>query len=182
MNIFFFTCLHPESYSRVARMNTFLIIGIMESKDIDPRLIKLGARLRQLRIQRGETMSIYEKISRDYNVRLKQSHYSKIERGLASPPLRTLFALADYFEVEIVSLFETQNKKGEQYPQYLLQKPDLIAILEQFGSNLGIEKAAKYLKKMVHIFSEFSQDIDTVQHKGKVFRAASKRDKNDSSS
>ena len=154
----------------------------MGNRDIDPRLIKLGARLRQLRTQRGETMDIYEKISRDYNIRLKQSYYSKIERGLASPPLRTLYALADYFEIDFASLFDTQNEESQKYPQYLLQKPELIALLEQFGANMGVEKAAKYLKKIIQLLSEFSQDVDTVQPKSQVFRAASKKNKNDSTS
>ena len=68
------------------------------------RLDLLGNRLRTLRRARGLSLRLADQVRARYDVKLDPSYLSRVERGRAALPLRTLCALADYFAVEPAAL------------------------------------------------------------------------------
>ncbi|MCB1308443.1 MAG: helix-turn-helix transcriptional regulator [Leptospiraceae bacterium] len=66
----------------------------------EKQLKEIGQRLRAVRKARGLPMRIAATIRERYGVKLDQSYLSRMERGESEVPLRTLFALADFFEVD----------------------------------------------------------------------------------
>ena len=76
------------------------------------RLDLMGRRLRALRRARGLSMRMADQVRNRYGVRLDPSYLSRVERGRAALPMRTLFALADYFGVEPTALFSAEESPG----------------------------------------------------------------------
>ncbi len=85
----------------------------MAETEYEARLLLLGRRLRALRRSRGLSMRMADEVRLRFGVRLDPSHLSRVERGRTGLPLRTLFALAAYFEVDPARLIEPEEK-GEQ--------------------------------------------------------------------
>ncbi len=148
----------------------------MHEEKMRSMLRYMGSRLRNLRAKQGETMAIHEKISKKYNIRLKQSYYSKLERGLVSPPLRTLYALADYFDVNINSLLDPSFlDQGNHSLQVLLQRTELINLMEEFTKLLDVDKAEYYLTSTLRKYIELLKEEKTRKKYGDIFKAAKKR-------
>lgn len=70
----------------------------------EERLALLGERLRRLRKARGKSMRAADEVRVRYGVKLDASYLSRAERGRIALPLRTLFALADFYGVEASTL------------------------------------------------------------------------------
>ncbi len=130
----------------------------MVKQNPDPRIKRIGMRLRQLRREHGESMAIHSKIAKKYNIRMKQSHYSKIERGVAAPPLRTLFAIADYFGVSILDFFDPPEAERDSKLHYILHNPPLHSLLLELEERSGPQKAAQYLKLLISMLLEMLQE------------------------
>ena len=121
----------------------------------DPILLKIGTRLRYLRKKKGETMAIHKKISKLYKVSLSQSSYSKIERGELSIPLPTLYALADYFNVDTSYLLGSPiGRTDKTNLKLLLEEPGLTDLLEEFAQKVGVEKASRYIISDIELLLE----------------------------
>ena len=105
-------------------------------------------------------MAIHKKISKLYKIPLSQSSYSKIERGKLSISLPTLYALADYFEVEPSHLLDSPGgsaHKEKKNLNLLLEEPGLTDILEEFTQKVGVEKAS------LHIISELKSILEILK-------------------
>ena len=72
--------------------------GAMQGK-MEDNLRSIGERLRRIREATGKNMTIAHEIRSRYNVKIDPSYLSRMERGKVEIPLRTLYALADYFKV-----------------------------------------------------------------------------------
>jgi transcriptional regulator with XRE-family HTH domain len=66
----------------------------------DPLSLRIGARVRALRLERGLTL---EKLAFESELGSK-GHLSDLERGLLRPTVHTLKLLADHLEVELYDL------------------------------------------------------------------------------
>jgi transcriptional regulator with XRE-family HTH domain len=64
----------------------------------------IGERLRKERLKRGLSMAVAREVRQIYCVKIDSSYLSRIELGKTEIPLRTLFALADYYEVQVSEL------------------------------------------------------------------------------
>ena len=109
-------------------------------------------------------MAIHKKISKLYKVPLSQSSYSKIERGEISVPLTTLYALADYFEVDLSYLLDIPNgKKKQNNLNLLLEEVELTDLLEEFTQKLGVGQASNYLISMLESLLDLLQKYDRLK-------------------
>lgn len=112
-------------------------------------------------------MSIHSTISKKYNIRMKQSYYSKIERGIVEPPLRTLYAIADYFGVNITHFFDPPDIEQHDKLHYILHNPSLYSLLVELEAEAGPKKAAEYLKVslklLLDMLSEFKDKSSTLK-------------------
>ena len=145
-----------------------------------PLLERLGSRLRFLRTQKGLTMDMHaQQIATNYNVRLQQSYYSKIECGETVPPLRTLYALADYYGTTVCSLLDMPVEEGRATARSFLQKSKVLFLLEELVHNAGDDKAERYLCKVLeeanHLFNKSQATSDTKARNKAIFRAAKPR-------
>jgi len=131
---------------------------------------KIGARLRQLRIARGKNMNIANDLRKTYNVKIDPSYLSRMERGKAEPPLRTLIALADYFDIPLTTLLagvdETERSLQTSFNDF-----ELVELLNHFRTVFGPTKTEKLIKT----FLEMILDLEP-SAKRKTFRAASTPD------
>ncbi len=67
--------------------------------------LKVAQKLRDVRKRKGLTMKLASKIRRRYGVKINASYLSKMERGEVTIPLRTLFALLDYYKQPLAVFF-----------------------------------------------------------------------------
>ncbi len=79
-------------------------------KTPDPTAKAVGQRIRQLRSERGLTA---ERLAFESDLASK-GYLSDIEKGRASPSLRTLQVIADYLEVLLVDLFTFPERDDRQ--------------------------------------------------------------------
>ena len=93
-------------------------------------------------------MGVAFKIRADYNVKLDPSYLSRIERGKVEIPLRTLFALADYFDVNPLYLLDMEKAEGDG-GEYILEEPDLNDALRKLREKLGEDSAKEYVGKFI---------------------------------
>lgn len=66
----------------------------------DPLARRIGARIRDLRKEAGLTI---EKLAYESSVQTK-GYLSDVEKGLARPSLKTLLAIAEHLEVDLLDL------------------------------------------------------------------------------
>lgn len=107
----------------------------------------IGEKLRALRQAKGLSMNIARDIRANYGVKIDSSYLSRIERGKTEIPLRTLFALADYFEVHPCSLLENVSafKKANNI-DFISLDPNLVNVLIELKEKVGEQKAREYLR------------------------------------
>lgn len=75
----------------------------------DVRLIKFGARLKELRNSVGKTQEFMGKL-----LNCTASNYQKIEYGEINAPATTLITLAEYFGVSVEYLLGRSDEGGPQ--------------------------------------------------------------------
>jgi transcriptional regulator with XRE-family HTH domain len=81
---------------------------MMELFDKDVLTVDVGARLRQLRVERGKSMRSLARASG-----LSTNALSMIERGRTSPSVSTLYKLAEALEVPITAFFRLEPPKQD---------------------------------------------------------------------
>ena len=79
----------------------------MKHKDI---MKEIGKRLRVLRRKRGLSMRLALDVRNEDGIKLDPSYLSRMERGRVEIPLRTLLALADFFQVSPGWLIEGEKE------------------------------------------------------------------------
>lgn len=80
----------------------------METQQNEVLTIDVGARLRQLRSERGKSMRALARLSN-----LSTNALSMIERGRTSPSVSTLFKLSEALEVPITAFFRQEPQRQE---------------------------------------------------------------------
>ncbi len=119
---------------------------------------KIGERLRNVRETRGKNMTIAREIRERYGVKIDPSYLSRMERGKAEIPLRTLFALADYYEVEVASLLHSAQTGDATDIEYILSDPDLVRTLTHLKLELGENLARHHIKRSIEQLLELRKD------------------------
>ncbi len=82
-------------------------------------------------------MSVAKTIRERYGVKLDPSYLSRMERGKAEIPLRTLFALARYYDADPRDLVYLEDFSDPDPAQYLFLQPDVKAVLQSLHERLG---------------------------------------------
>ncbi len=119
---------------------------------------KIGERLRNVRETRGKNMTIAREIRERYGVKIDPSYLSRMERGKAEIPLRTLFALADYYEVEVASLLDPSATGDATDIEYILSDPDLVRTLTHLKLELGETLARHHIKRSIEQLLELRKN------------------------
>lgn len=130
----------------------------------EERLRNIGEKLREVREKRGETMSVAAVVRNRYGVKLDPSYLSRMERGKAEIPLRTLLALAHYYRVDPAYFIRSDDFPGAEPAAYLLLHPELRQQVQLLCADLGEETLADLvgdffgtLIKSVHAFDQRSR-------------------------
>jgi transcriptional regulator with XRE-family HTH domain len=118
----------------------------MDNAQKDAR--RVGEKLRRIREKRGQSMSVASIVRRQYGVKLDPSYLSRMERGKTEIPLRTLLALADFYDVDPGFLVRGDGGEGSDPAGHLLFHPDLKQKLDQLLAGLKEDD-------LVEIFDEF---------------------------
>ena len=88
-----------------------------QMNDVNQLKTKIGARLREKRQEKGLSMAVARLIRAEYGVKLDPSYLSRIERGKNEIPLRTLCALADFYQTTVEELVrDASGEKEEESP------------------------------------------------------------------
>jgi transcriptional regulator with XRE-family HTH domain len=106
---------------------------------------RVGERLRRLRESRGESMAVARLIRERFGVKLDPSYLSRMERGRAEIPLRTLFALARYYGVAPADLVHLEEFQHGGPLEDVLSQPDLKSELEELYGILGKDQLLQLL-------------------------------------
>ncbi len=131
---------------------------------------EIGGRLRKLRMDRNLSMRVAFRVRSDYGIKIDPSYLSRIERGKVEIPLRTLFALADFYDVSPGWLIDPEVNRavavqvdgdgesiGVSVPpgtEYVLANANLLQDLKTLGTKFGEDTARKYLQDFLsHILS-----------------------------
>jgi len=122
----------------------------------------IGKRIRDLRISRNFKTSIAHEIRKKYDVKIDPSYLSRMERGKTEIPLRTLFAIADFFDVK-PSFFIGNNQAGPTEASYIFDDPELANDIIILKKILGEKNARKQLKKILELFIALTEDIIPVE-------------------
>ena len=129
------------------------------SKSLEHLVKKIGERLRNVRETRGRNMTIAREIRERYGVKIDPSYLSRMERGKAEIPLRTLFALADYYEVEVASLLDPSTTGDAADIEYILSDPDLVRTLTLLKLELGEPLARHHIKRSIEQLLELRKTM-----------------------
>ena len=130
------------------------------STSLEHLVKKIGERLRNVRETRGKNMTIAREIRERYGVKIDPSYLSRMERGKAEIPLRTLFALADYYSVEVASLLDPSASGDTADVDYLLTDPDLVKILTHLKLELGENLARHHIKRSIEQLLELRKNTN----------------------
>ena len=112
-------------------------------------LIEIGGRIRKTRFARGVSMKIAHEIRQKYGVKLDPSYLSRIERGKTEIPLRTLFAISDYFGIKPAQLIDFSNVESSRGTEYIFMDPELVQYLSRLRDVLGEENARTHLQDLL---------------------------------
>jgi len=119
---------------------------MMDHKEL---LKNIGEKIRKARFARGVSMNIALEIRERYGVKLDSSYLSRIERGKAEIPLRTLAAVANYFNLEPAYFLDFKNKANASGTEYIERDPGLVELLIRLRDLLGPDKAQDHLKHLL---------------------------------
>ena len=103
-------------------------------------------------------MTIAYDIRERFGVKIDPSYLSRMERGKTEIPLRTLFALAQYYDVSLPLLLDP-SMNGEAYDlEFIYIDPDLHRLMATLRNELGEQQARVYLKRCIELLLDFSRD------------------------
>ena len=107
----------------------------------------IGEKLRELRQAQGLSMNIARDIRAKYGVKIDSSYLSRIERGKTETPLRTLFALSDYFKVHPSYLLENVSAfKKTNSIDFIATDPPLVQDIIELKGKVGEKKVREFLR------------------------------------
>lgn len=114
-------------------------------------LQRVGRRLRSLRKEKGLSTDELAKAVLDKTGYERSGNlYEKMELGRTRPTLDALFALADFYDLDLnnLVLFESssENRAGLEF---IHRDSDLVDELQRLRSHLGTEWAVRLLKNFV---------------------------------
>lgn len=112
-------------------------------------LNRIGERLRIVRERQGLNMTIALEIRDRYRVAIDPSYMSRMERGKAEIPLRTLVAFARYYRVPLASLVDDGPAGELAGLEYISTDPALGQLLALFARRLGPERARRKLETLL---------------------------------
>ena len=112
----------------------------------DQSLLRIGERIRQIREARGMHMTIAHEIRTKYGVKIDPSYLSRMERGKAEIPLRTLFAIADYFDVHPAHLIDPSSSGNAAGIDFVFTDPELVENLIRLKNNIGEVNTRYHMK------------------------------------
>ena len=148
------------------------------SRSFSENWIKIGERIRKLREAKGRSMSIADDIRAEYAVKLDASYLSRMELGKAQIPLRTIFALADYFKINPALLIDPDILGDMAGVDFLAQDETLLKNLIRLKEGLGDEKTRNHLLRFTSQLLEVMEDSSAVQKTR--LRASRRQDDNTS--
>ncbi len=90
-------------------------------------------------------MSVAREIRERFGVKLDPSYLSRMERGLAEIPRRTLFSLARYYGVAPADLVHLEEFQQGGAVEELFSRPDLKTELEELYASLGRDQLLQLL-------------------------------------
>ena len=122
---------------------------------------QIGARIRRLRKARGLSMNIAHNLRADYNIKIDPSYLSRIERGRVEIPLRTLFAIADFFAVAPAELIDPGAGGIPTGTEFVLKDPDISGELAALSESLGEERARAYLRRFLEQILSMLNDVSS---------------------
>ncbi len=94
-------------------------------------------------------MKIATDIRAQYGVKLDPSYLSRIERGKTEIPLRTLLAIADYFEIRPGFLLDYAPSDSPKGTEYVFMDPQLVQYIIRLKELLGEENAREHLQDLL---------------------------------
>lgn len=123
----------------------------------------MALKLRRLREARGESMAIAAIVRKKYGVSLDSSYLSRMERGKAEIPLRTLYALCLHYEItpeEIMRETWGPADSSLAYRALVLADESLGGHFADLVRIYGPESAARVLFSLVRTAKELFNEID----------------------
>lgn len=125
-------------------------------RPIDAHIARVAARLRTVRQHRGESTAVAREVRSRYGVKLDPSYLSKMERGEAEIPMRTLFALAEYYEVDPRELVEMEPGSTEPLPHTIFANSKLRSELAYLNDRLGSDLMIELMAWFLHVLSRLT--------------------------
>ena len=110
---------------------------------------KIGNRMRRLRKSNGLSMAMAYRLRTDYEIKIDPSYLSRIERGRVEIPLRTICAVAKFFEVSPAELVDPCASDAPRGVEYILEDPNIIEDLRLLREKLGEEEAKNYIRRFL---------------------------------
>lgn len=112
----------------------------------------IGSRIRATRKERDIKMTIADEVRAAYKVKLNPSYLSKMERGKVAIPLKTLLALADFYQVHPSLWIDPIPDGAGKELAYLFQNPRLVELLatlrELAGEDEAVDMLATYVEQL----------------------------------
>jgi len=135
----------------------------------DKNLISIGGRLRRIREARGKNMTIAHEIRDLYDVKIDPSYLSRMERGKVEIPLRTLFALADYYQISAGLLIDPGIRGNATGVEFLFSDRLLMQNILRARELLGKNETAAHLRIFL---GQILSILDERPEESKKLRAA----------
>lgn len=119
------------------------------SENIDDYMAAIGRRIRRIREAKGQKMTIAHEIRTRYNIKIDPSYLSRMERGKVEIPLRTLYALADFFDISLARLIDPELTGNATGVEFLFADRDLLNSLVSLKEILGDNGASQQIKLFI---------------------------------
>ena len=131
-------------------------------RPIDSHIARVAARLRRVRQHRGESTAVAREVRSRYGVKLDPSYLSKMERGEAEIPMRTFFALAEYYEIDPRELIKLEAGEARAVPHTIFAntrlRSELAYLNERLGDELMLEVMDWFLQVVTRLTDRFAPD------------------------
>ncbi len=121
------------------------------NRSSDDPFLRIGKKIREIRTSRGLNTNVAYEIRQRYQVKIDPSYLSRMERGKAEIPLRTLFALADFYDINPGELLDREwvNSSIKGLERFLNDR-ELIQGMDEMKNRLGESKARDHLKRFIN--------------------------------
>ncbi len=130
---------------------------------------RIGETLRNLRVAKGLHLNAAHEIRKIHGVKIDPSYLSRMERGKAEIPLRTLNAIGLYYSISIADIIRLSLGETSETPDssVLLRNPKMNEALGVISGKLGEKRAIElitgYLNEIARIIEEADSRPDTLK-------------------